>query len=44
MEGGKREGVRRMEGSEVVCSVKVWCHVYASLVHLCILKCVITGY
>ena len=33
MEGRKREGVRRMEGSEVVCSVRVWYHVYASPVH-----------
>ena len=33
MEGRKREGVRRMEGSEVVCSVRVWYHLYASPVH-----------
>ena len=33
MEWGKREGEARVEGSEVVCSVKVWYHVYASPVH-----------
>ena len=33
MEGRKREGVRRMEGREVVCSVRVWYHVCASPVH-----------